>query len=260
MASEITINDTRDFHRYEKPGHIHTEATFAYVMSINRDRASSGEPYGKILAAKLHRELKPEHNKPLQIAEVGPGNGQPAASFLIGLAIEHDALIRYKAIELSPNLIKSSRLSAPDFQTQISEYVAIEYLEGDAHSLVDFLEADSLDMFIANEMVGDMLTIDNVPRSMLTGEMDIQSAGLAPKIADCVADVRRIIGTYDLPVPDRERVAYNYGALLLVEQAFSRIKPGGVLFLSEHSSEIPFPVVASVAHEYSGIAGKSMAI
>jgi SAM-dependent methyltransferase len=228
----MIVNDTRAYHR-QKPPNMDTETTLSMNLTVNYDNTRSGLSYGRILCRELYRRLtsvKDLGQDGLSVAEVGPGLGLSSYDFLVDLGSLSG--FDYTAVELSPNLARASALYGTGLVSS--------YIDADAHEIGEVLDPDSVDIFIANEVVGDMITVDEIPREWLTSDMS-----LSGEHAEYVYYLRRLVSEGKLPLHNGYTLCYNFGALKLVEDLYSIMKPNGVAFISEHSCEQPIPVIGS---------------
>lgn len=192
-------------------------------------RALHGRTYpGQMAHVLIERGLFPAGAS--QVVEVGGGTGSFARGFLEALAGEHPghlAGLRYTVVELSPALAASQR-------TQLAPFAGLaEVREGDAESLD--LPACSVDLLIANEMIGDL-------RNALVTQEDLQRdrGGLPPR--ESSGEALETIRRYGIPVEDAPpRFHLNLGAIRLLEHVASVLRPGGCAVLTEFGEEYGYP-------------------
>jgi len=229
----MLVNDTRAYHE-TKPGHLDTETTFSMLFTANYDRTKTGNSYGIILAHEAYAKrfaglaVVPRN---IHVVTLGPGLGWSDGDFLCELdRIGQD--FECTAIDIAPNLIENSLL-----RELMSKGAPIKYVQADAQEIRDVLDDESVDIFIANEMVGDLLTLDEIEPELLT--CDPGKLGSLTPHHDHVRKLRRMIAQHGIPVDPAQRLAYNLGGIQLVEDLGSIMRPKSLAFVSEHSCEQP---------------------
>lgn len=222
------VVDLRDYHRDEISDPTlqfdEVETTLNHLFRFPHV-ALQGRTYpGQMLAKLVERGLVGPG--PVRVLEVGGGTGSFAAGFLSALREEHPELeegLSYTLVELSPALAANQRA--------LLEPLGVRVVSGDIETLE--LPPGSVDLFIANEMIGDL-------RTALVEADDLESdepTGSSP--AEALACIRR----HDLPVADAPDSFYiNLGALLLVERLPELLAPGGAAVLTEFGEEHRYPV------------------
>lgn len=217
----MIVNDTRRYHA-TKPPHMTVEISTAMALTINSDALESGLSYGRVLSQEIHQRLlrmRPHaRGAPLVITESGPGLGWLSYDFLVALAGPCGQPYHYTAFDIAPNLMQASVLSRGD--------IPATYRTQDAHRLKDAAEPESIDVFLANEMVGDMLTLDRIPEAWLKGKLPPD--GVLGADAPYLRQLRGLLARHGIPVEKCRRQAYNLGALQLVEDLYGLMKPQSI--------------------------------
>lgn len=207
--SEAGRNTTRDYHRLV-PIDLMKEFTICESFSkpdspyaIALERPSS---YGSMVGGFLAQSgLLKEH---AIICEVGGGYGTLMHGLLTGFEASID---RVYMIDLSRSLLHRQRSLLSPWRTRITS------IQADIHELMDALSG--IDLFIINEIMGDLDTLTGVdPRNI-------------PEEAD------EFIRAYELDIPDRP-FNFNIGAIKLVEAV---CRSGAPAFLTEHSCDPIIP-------------------
>ncbi|MBM4321819.1 MAG: methyltransferase domain-containing protein, partial [Deltaproteobacteria bacterium] len=230
-AGRSPVVDLRDYHRRHV---VDPQLQFDEVeTTLNHlfrrpHRALQGRTYpGQMASVLAARGLLPAAG---QVVEIGGGTGSFAEGFWQALQQEHPeraAALRYTVVELSPALAEHQRrLLAP-----FGERVQVQ--AGDAESLD--LPAESVDLLIANEMIGDL-------RSALVtqDDLDLAEHGGIPK--ESSLEAVELIRSYGLPVGDAPpRFFLNLGALRLLEHVARVLRPGGVAVLTEFGERHAYP-------------------
>ncbi len=231
----MIVNDTRNYHK-TKPPDMSQEMTFSLTFTVNFDQLYSNLSYGRKLFDELIKKRYFGGEIPkrkLNILEIGPGNGMPTYDFLIDFSREHQNY-EYTAIDMAPNLLKVNVLH--DLK---SKGFPIRFIEGDAHEITDIVGKDTADIIIANEMIGDLITVAEIPRKYMgsreyDGELDRKSL-------KHIENLREMVSKYDLRHENTSKVSYNLGAMKLVDDLPKIMREGSIGFISEHSCEQPVP-------------------
>lgn len=136
----------------------------------------------------------------------------------------------YTAIEFSPNLRDVSSRVFKQFD------IPAQVILGDAHHIRTFLPENSVDIFVANEVAGDLITLDRMPLDWLEG-----AASNVGENLQYLEQLRRLVRRHRVSAYGPSRQAYNLGAMQLVEDLYPTMRRGGIAFISEHSCEQPVP-------------------
>jgi len=220
--------DLRDYHREEivdpQLQFDEVETTLNHLFRFPH-AALRGQTYPAQMLAKLvERGFAGE--APLRVLEVGGGTGSFAEGFVTALREQHPTLaegLSYTLLELSPALAANQRRRL--------EPLGVRVVQGDIETAE--LPAGSVDLLIANEMIGDLRTA-RVTHADLEAD---ETGGDSPR--EALACIQR----HSLPVQDAPDPFYlNLGALLLVERLPTLLAPGGVAVLTEFGEEHRYPV------------------
>ena len=184
--------------------------------------ALGGLDYGsRFCVSTLTSEVVPllDHQRRLEVLEVGGGTGTFARSFMQQAASLNETKINYHILDLSPALMENQRK------------ILSELLPESSHFHQDATEFDLLDhrfdLIIANEVIADF-PVASVQRN---SEGRWQGAG-----ADYVE-------RYELSVNDAPAsFVVNSGAFQFLERAWQHLNPGGTLIVSEYGSEQMYPM------------------
>jgi len=203
------MNTTTDFHR-TVPIDLMKEFTLCesfaredseYSVALERPQ-SYGAMIGDYLTGRGLLKNR------ASICEMGCGYG----SLMAGLLERYgDIIERVTMIDLSGRLLRRQRSTLAPWLHKITS------LQADIHAIVDAVRG--MDLFIVNEVMGDLNTLTDLNPSALTGE-----AG-------------EVIETYGLEMPERT-FHLNIGAIRLVE---ALCRKGIPAFLTEHSSDPIIP-------------------
>jgi SAM-dependent methyltransferase len=205
---------------------MNSEVTFGMTFTVNFDRLRSGNSYGVVLCQNLLGSFPYlGTRRDLRICESGPGIGLTSSDFLLELSRQRIEFKDYRGVDLAPNLIKASYLNQLKQQGH-----PVRYIQGDAHKLDSLIEEESVDIFIANEMGGDLLTVGFTPKEL---------AGESHKYAK---EVNRLKRAHDISLP-KDVDVFNLGSWYLIESISRILRRGGVAFFSEHSCESEKPVI-----------------
>ena len=205
-----SINRTSDYYR-EGVIDLFTEFTvcesLAHVRSPYMIVLEEKKSYGALVGAFLDRSgLLPEG---CRVCEVGGGYGSLMHGFLgeFGLRVGHVVMA-----DLSFYLLKRQREKLRPWSDRVS------FLCGDVLELLPAFSG--VDLFICNEMMGDLETWKDLDPDRLPGEVD------------------RFVREYDLDIPLEGPFHFNLGALSLVE---SLCRKGVPAFLTEHAADPVIP-------------------
>lgn len=178
-----------------------------------------GRDYGARFCAAVMSELHaPPEN--ISVLEVGGGMGTFARSFIN--EAQRSTRLKYQILELSPTLIAAQQRTLSDAG------ISVEHFEQDA---TDFTIAPGeFDLIITNEVIADF-AVAPVEKRLGPNGLELEGAG-AP-------DVRK----FQLPIAEAPaRFMVNSGVFRFLERAWSHLRPGGMLVMSEYGSESDYPV------------------
>ncbi len=223
--------DNRAWHRDEIVDAVaqfeDRETTLAHLFR-HPHPALGGVPFGAALLRGLSaRALWPAEAR--AVLEVGAGTGQLAAAVLRAEGAGAPSP-SWTIFEISPTLAAAQRALLEPVAADTGAQVTVH--EADIETAA--VAPDSVDVFIANEMAGD-LRADRIEVSdAKEGEVPARCGN--PQAAALVA-------RYDLDLngaPDGSWL--NTGAIGLVERAAAALRPGGLLWLSEFGHRDAWPV------------------
>jgi hypothetical protein len=209
-ASMSFLHDTREYHLHH-PVDLMTEFTVCESLGNSRSpflRAlGMSKTYGAILGDCLRE--KGLLREGTRICEIGGGYG----SLMRGLLEAHGDLVeRTVMVDLSRVLLGRQQRALDPWRSKVS-YVLADVLE-----IVPAI--CGMDLFIINEMIGDLPVWTNLDPGELPHE------------------AKAVIERYGLSIPEKEPFHLNVGAIHLVE-AICRKNISA--FLSEHSSDPIIP-------------------
>lgn len=205
-----SINRTSDYHR---KGRIDLLTEFTVCESLGHVRSpymialEKKASYGHLVGAFLHRSgLLPEA---CRLCEIGGGYGSLMKGFLESFG---PRVVQAVMVDLSLYLLRKQREKLRPWSDRVS------FLCGDVLEVLPALSG--VDLFICNEMMGDLETWKDLTSDRL------------PK------EVNRFVREYDLELPAQGPFHFNMGALSLVEALCSQGVPA---FLTEHAADPVIP-------------------
>jgi len=207
----------------------HQETTLAHLLRRSHP-ALRGRSYGAALVDALgERGLSLEGR--IRVLEVGAGLGYVARAVIEALRAR-GLEVDYRIIELSPALAAAQRERCAGLPVTVTE----------ADALTADLEEGAFDLFIANEMIGDLPAVE-----VTRGEVGI---GLEPdeqrKALEAAGEGGRVIAEYGLFVDDAPPSFYlTVGAFDLVRRAFYALAPGGVGVVTEFGEPGRYPTLTT---------------
>ncbi|MGQ9842115.1 MAG: class I SAM-dependent methyltransferase [Spirochaetota bacterium] len=204
----IYINDTRTYHK-EHLTTLGWELTVCNMLypqeSPCRKVVKKNASYGTLLYEFLSGFI--DMKKVENIMEVGGGYGFLMKDFLALCPQVHVAMV-----DISPAMLEEQKKNIG---------AAVTFIQS------DFLELDNdiltnTDFIIANEIIGDFITVCNITDEMLEPAL--------PEIKEC----KRLIHEYNLDITTKP-FNFNLGAMLAIE----KICKSGTkyIYVSEHSCE-----------------------
>jgi len=220
---KMIVNDTRDY--YGREGiELGSELTTSTQISAHPSITNFGLPYGEILCEAIIERFGAIHGA--RVLEIGGGLANVAREFTYRLWTEYEGAVYYSMLDISPEFVECQKEA-------MAAYRLKEHIQGDAHYLRDHVK-ESVDIVICNEVVGDLVTIDKVPYgAWLQNPFRSESAKRY-----WLDQASGLIQKYGILVDSSaKRLAFNVGAMMLVEQICDVLKPGGVAFISEYSCE-----------------------
>lgn len=168
-------------------------------MAALREPRTFGASLGRLLAD--HGVLR----RGLRVCEAGGGYG----SLMRGLLESHgDELGHVTMVDLSMGLLERQKRALSRWPEKLT------FINGNVQDLLPSLSG--IDLFIMNEVAGDLDTWVDLDPSELPGE------------------VVRLVDRYGLDIPSKGLFHFNMGALRVVETLCLK---GWTAFLSEHSSD-----------------------
>lgn len=168
-------------------------------MAAFKEPRTFGASLGRLLVAR--GALKTG----LRVCEAGGGHG----SLMKGLIEVHgDAFDHVIMLDLSKRLLERQKRALSRWPEKLS------FVNGNVENLLTALSG--IDLFIMNEVAGDLETW-----------VDVDSSNLPEEIA-------RLVDRYGLDIPSKGLFHFNMGALRVVE---TLCRKGWTAFLSEHSSD-----------------------
>jgi len=227
-----TTVDLRDYHRREIVDATvqfdEVETTLNHLFRLPHP-ALAGRTYPGALAAQLvQRGLL--HPGGMRIVEVGGGTGTFARGFLEAVQREHPELLpglSYTIVELSPALAESQRAQLA--QGGFAELATVT--AGEAEQLS--WPAQSVDLLIANEMIGDL----RAARVVLE-ELEADPGPAQRSSPEALATIRQ----YGIPVQDAPpEFHFNLGAVRFLERIADVLAPGGGAVLTEFGERHGYP-------------------
>jgi SAM-dependent methyltransferase len=182
----------------------------------------SGLDYGTRFCDAVFESMASCHSEgDFEVLEIGGGTGSFARSF-IKRAQTRIAGLSYQIMDLSPTLAAN--------QQQILEDVhpAVGHISQNAVDLD--LPGRKFNLIVSNEVIADF-PVAEVERRHAEGNAHFSGEGAA------------FIEKYALAVEDApERFYVNSGVFQFLERAWTHLKPGGLLILSEYGGESLYPV------------------
>jgi len=195
--------------------------------------ASGQKSFGEQLFTAFHA-AKMVHENTRQIVEVGGGLGDLAANFLSTMrrdlpqAFEQ---VQYTVFDLSPELQKAQRARLE--QEGLAHKVT--WIQGNAERM-DLDEA-SVDLLLANEMIGDFSTV-RLDETCMDGEPHDFSE-------EQRAILQEIQG-WNLPLDDApESFFVNLGAFRFIERVQKVLSSQGFAYMSEFGEPDRYPVAST---------------
>ncbi len=215
----MKINSTEHYHIYDLQT-LGWELTVCNSVTPSqspcRKIINQNESYGHLLYQYLNHYVSLDRVK--HVVEIGGGYGYLMKDFL-----QNNPGMQVTMIDISPFLLEKQA------ELLIGHNIAFHqenFLDTDPASLTD------IDLAILNENIGDFPTVIDINPDMILKPPD-EAAHTS------LAEVRRFIFQYDLPVPRYSLFNFNLGAFQAVEKLCS----AGVsaVFVSEHSCEAQVP-------------------
>jgi hypothetical protein len=208
------INDTTDYH-VGKLDTLGWELTVCNALEPEKSPCRSvlrrNASYGCLLYDYLDRFIPLGSLR--RIIEIGGGYGYLMRDFLI-----RNPRLQAAMLDLSPHLLQKQR--------ETLRRADVRFIEADImHTPGRNLEG--FDLALLNENLGDLPTLVDVPRDVLTS---------AVRLPDPVLEqARSLFHRYGIKASERERVNVNIGALNVLEKLCCAGVPH--IFISEHSCE-----------------------
>ncbi|GAB4282977.1 MAG: hypothetical protein Kow0092_37930 [Deferrisomatales bacterium] len=174
-------------------------------------------PYGRLLAEFLAARvgLAPSWS----VVELGGGYGSLMKAFLETVPLGDVTLV-----DVSPTFTAAQRQA-------LGEGPGRRFVTADAFEFLREL-SEPVDLVIANEVLGDLPTVTDLPREALEEALHHDPPGP-------LGEVARRVRRYGLDLADApERFHFNLGALQLLEALAPRAR---VVFLSEHGADTVLP-------------------
>lgn len=204
------INSTHNYHRCV-PIDLMKEFTICESFSgpdTEYTRAlDAPAAYGAMIGDFLIKQDLLKHGS--TILEIGGGYGSLMHGFLSAHAEIVEKVIM---VDLSEGLLKRQQ------KTLETWHDTVRFVRADIHELADSIK--DVDLIIMNEVIGDLDTMINIDPDDLPHE------------------VRILVETYGLDIPEKERFNLNIGAIKLIESVCKKCIP---IFLTEHSSDPIIP-------------------
>jgi len=229
----ISINDTRAYHRGGR-------ASLGWEQTISeslRDLNSSyfvalekKETYGNILSRFFEKRDIFQDGRPCNVLEVGGGYGSIAADLL-----RCNQNISITMVDISPVFLDRQKERTSPFVGRVSFVLS---------DVFDYFEScGEFDLIIANEIIGDLPALVEIPRTalvdFLSGEK-IEAETTREEVAHLKL-ARKFLNEVGPIVDDFPEIIHlNTGALRFIKSA---IKKARALWISEHSSDYDIPEV-----------------
>jgi SAM-dependent methyltransferase len=213
------VNDTTSYYESESPS-LMWEMTICQSLADETTAAMGGlddpEPYGRKLGNFLSDRVG--ITSETTIIELGGGYGTLMAG-LLGTVSPG----KITMVDICPRFVEMQR-------ERLGDRGGVDFVQADMFEYLDTLSG-CVDIVIANENIGDLLTVDAIDAAKLRQLV----LGGAPFGDDPVGRVARLVAQYRLDIPSHGPVALNLGALELVEKLAGRTR---CAFLSEHSCDV----------------------
>ena len=196
----MELNSTRDYH-------LKSDIDLMREYTINESLSSLSShymacieeprPFGQIVAEKLKwLGLLKERSI---IVEAGGGYG----SFMEAMLSSSQGLIKKVIMaDLSPALLKKQRKRLEPFMHMVS------FINADIHEILPAI--NGIDLFIMNEVIGDLDTLTGLEPNNLPGEISM------------------LTDKYGLDIPDNGTFSLNIGAIKAVEGSMLEGIPGPI--------------------------------
>ncbi|MBU0615316.1 MAG: hypothetical protein KJ601_04445 [Nanoarchaeota archaeon] len=206
------VNNTKPYH-IQKAASLSGEITICHRVTILHRLGMIDKPYGQRIAEGLDiRGLLPNHD----VVEVGGGLGELAQSFIPYVRERHD--ISYTFLDYCPALLRA----------QVKANSGASAIRGDAQRLSDFV--GNTDFVIANEMIGDLMTVDGIEtaaKETLMGRLFRWMGRQPTAMTEYVAQAKDKYGLSGDVI--------NLGAIWFIEQMRPVLRQGA--FISENDCD-----------------------
>ena len=214
-ALSYSINDTVSYHTSEMET-LGWELTMCNALEEDNSAIQqvlcSKDKYCNLLIDYLEQYVSME--KISSVLEVGGGYG-----FLMRDMLTRYPLMKASMLDISPFLLEKQKQTLSQY---IITFICQDFLSTDISSLTEY------DLVILNENIGDFPTVCDINPAILNFEDN----------TPVIAEVKRLISTYDLSVSD-EVFNFNLGALQALELLCNADVPH--IYISEHSCESSAP-------------------
>jgi len=225
-----TVVDLGRYHREEIDDaneQFEVQETTLSHMFRDPHPALGGRSYGEAVARSFERRgILPKRGR---IVEVGGGVGFFAQRFQAALCeLRPGRELSYTILDLSPALHRSQK------RLEAALGGGVRFVRADASRRLPFA-AESIDLLISNEVIGDLETV-----RLVQGERpEADATGDAVRVRAGWEGVRR----WGLDLHEAPTAFWlNLGALQLVEDLARVLRPGGAAWLSEFGELDAYPV------------------
>lgn len=210
----------------------HLETTLSHLLR-RPHAALRNRTYGQALTEALIERGAVKEGA-IKVLEVGGGLGFVARAVVEALQA-HGREVTYHIVELSPTLAAAQRERCPGLPVTVhmGDCLTVDY------------PASDYDLVIANEMIGDLLSVKLTHEQLGMGEGEIDDAKWEQGLADAGV-AGELIKKYTVPIGDAPDPFYlNIGAWQLLERLKTVMAPGATAVVTEYGEMVRYPKLST---------------